>query len=86
MREVADTGDPNALVSLGDLSISGAVGPIDAVTAIAAFKKAASQGLSNAQIRLGEISFDGIGVKMDRPKAMDYFSQAAAAGGRDRQA
>jgi hypothetical protein len=79
-RVLADAGDASALVALGDMYARGDAGPVDAPTALAAYRSAAEAGNINAMVRLGAIYRDGTLTARDRGLAHEYFNQASDAG------
>ena len=77
VREVAETGNTAALISLGDLYGDAGAGPVDATSAISAYEKAASLGDLRGLLRLGDVYRDGRIVPPDGDRAIEYYVKAA---------
>lgn len=77
LRQAADTGDPDAQVSLGFELISGKHINRDMEEAIALYRLAAEQKNVTAYANLGMAYYYGRGVEQNDMKALQWFEQAA---------
>jgi uncharacterized protein len=83
LRPLAEKGDSQAEIVLGDMYDKGRGVPQDYVRAVAWLRKAADKGSSDAQIELGEIFSVGRGVpgvQQDFLEAAAWYQKAATKG------
>jgi TPR repeat protein len=67
-----------AMVSLGELYLSGRGVPLDYAKAREWFEKAAAENNTDAMVNLGDLYADANGVERDYAKAREWFEKAAA--------
>jgi TPR repeat protein len=78
LLELAEEGEPYALLALGSKYLVGADGlERDTAKGFQCYLKAAEQGLAFAQILVGQHYRDGDGVDVDKSRAKKWFQQAA---------
>lgn len=85
LEQIAESGDTQASVTLGEMSFSGNEVPQDHVQAAQWYRKAADQGSVEAQNNLGILYDIGQGVRQDHVKAAQWFRKAADQGYADAQ-
>lgn len=76
-RPLAEKGDPDAAVNLGNLYMKGLGVPEDYESALRWFQKAAEQGSAVAQGKLGLMHYYGFGVPENHAEAARWFQKAA---------
>lgn len=78
LKELADEGEPYALLALGSKYLLGADGlEKDLTRGVECYVKAAEQGLPFAQILVGQHYRDGEGVEINKSEAKKWFQKAA---------
>jgi len=80
LRPLAEQGNADAQVKLGQIYELGLGVAHDYVEALKWYRKAAEQGNADAQYYLGEMYRHGVGVKQDRAEALKWYRKAAAQG------
>ena len=75
-QPLAEQGDPDAQVGLGNLYLGGYGISRDEATAMAWFRKAAAQGSSNGQFSLGSLYY----ARKDHAAAASWFQRASEQG------
>jgi TPR repeat protein len=76
----AETGDPEAQNSVGEMYARGLGVPKDPEKALQWFRKSAEQGNARAQANLGAMHEKGLGVPQDKAESVKWFEKAAAQG------
>lgn len=79
-RPLAERGDPNAQVNLGNLYMRGLAVKQDYHTASIWYARAARQGHAAGQAKLGLMHYYGLGVEEDPAEAMRWFLAAGEQG------
>lgn len=79
-RPLAEQGDANAQVNLGNLYMRGLAVKQDYLTAFDWYAKAARQGNVAGQAKLGLMYYYGLGIQEDRAEAMRWFLKAGEQG------
>ncbi len=79
-KPLANKGDPNAQVNLGNLYMRGLGVEQNYGTAYAWYEKAAHQGHSTAQNKLAVMLYYGLGMKENHAEAAQWFLKAAETG------
>lgn len=77
LKELADEGEPYALLALGSKYLIGVDVQKDLSKGVECYVKAAEQGLPFAQILVGQHYRDGEGVETSRSEAKKWFQKAA---------
>jgi TPR repeat protein len=77
LRTLAESGEADAWLTLGDLYASGETGGVDAASAIAAYEAAGELGISDAFVKLGDIYSAGVIVPVDGERAIGFYAKAA---------
>ncbi|MBI2811620.1 MAG: sel1 repeat family protein [Candidatus Melainabacteria bacterium] len=77
LKELADEGEPYALLALGSKYLIGVDVQKDLSKGVECYVKAAEQGLPFAQILVGQHYRDGEGVESSRSEAKKWFQKAA---------
>ena len=79
-KPLAEAGDPNAAVNLGNLYLRGLGVVENPKEAFRWFKQAADQGHPKGQGKLGMMYYYGLGTPEDREEAIRWFKKAAEQG------
>jgi TPR repeat protein len=85
VRQLAERGDIEAQISMGNMLANGKFTVKDDVEAVPWFRKAAERGHAAAQAALGRMYANGRGVARDDTQAIAWFRKAAEQGQADAQ-
>lgn len=85
LGEVAAAGNVRAYLTLADIQLDAAAGPVDVPAAITALKHAGDLGDPVALLRLGDLMSNGQLVAPEPAKALEFYRGAMAAGSQTAQ-